>query len=168
MVTTDPSLQTSYGFISCCERNESIFFHYSQFTGDTENIQVGEEVEFEVDTDSLKGKLIARRIVSLPAGTVSYESVSQERYVGKVDQVPTLVRCYDHHRVGKRSGSISSDPGVGRIIYEKNGEVFYISYGFTDFNDQREIGCGDEVSFYMSTDKRWVSPSVMVLLIRTW
>jgi cold shock CspA family protein len=56
--------------------------------------------------------------------------------------------------VGKRSGSISSDPGVGRIIYEKNGEVFYISYGFTDFNDQREIGCGDEVSFYMSTDKR--------------
>lgn len=83
-----------------------------------------DEVEFEVDTDSAKGKLIARRVVLLPSGTVSFERISEERLLGKVDQEPTLVRSYNYfNKTPKRRGSLSdeSDPGLGRIIYERKG-----------------------------------------------
>ena len=33
--------QASFGFITCCERNESIFFHFSQFGGDPTELQLG-------------------------------------------------------------------------------------------------------------------------------
>lgn len=50
-----------------------------------------DEVEFEVGVDSRTGKLIARRLVLLPTGTVSFESISEERLLGKVDCEPKLI-----------------------------------------------------------------------------
>lgn len=50
-----------------------------------------DEIEFEVGTDSRTNKLIARRLVRLPAGTVSFESISEERLLGKVDCEPRVV-----------------------------------------------------------------------------
>lgn len=150
-------MQASFGFITCCERNESIFFHFSQYNGDPNDLQTGDEVEFEVSTDPEKGKLIARRLVLLPSGTVSFESVGEERLLGKVDVEPQLVRTSepDIHRGGsRRNMGEFRDPGLGRIIYERQGEFFFIPYGFTDVNDDREIHHGDEVSFYMATNKR--------------
>lgn len=145
----------SYGFISCCERNESIFFHFSQYNGDPNEIQPGDEVEFEVTTDSSKGKLIARRVVCLPPGTVSFESLSEERLLGKVEQEPLLVRNYSAFG-GRRASTSQDEPdlGIGRIVYEAKGEFFFVSYGFTDINDDRDIRTGDEVSFYMAQNKR--------------
>ena len=49
------------------------------------------------------------------------------------------------------------DPGMGRIIYERSGEFFFIPYAFTDVNDEREIRKGDEVSFYMAKNKRYTT-----------
>ena len=51
-----------------------------------------DEVEFEVGVDSRTGKLIARRLVLLPTGTVSFESISEERLLGKVDCEPKIIR----------------------------------------------------------------------------
>ena len=34
-------LQQSFGFITCCERNESIFFHFSQYSGDAGELRPG-------------------------------------------------------------------------------------------------------------------------------
>ena len=42
-------------------------------------------------TDTRTNKLIARRLVRLPAGTVSFESISEERLLGKVDCEPRVV-----------------------------------------------------------------------------
>ena len=50
-----------------------------------------DEIEFEVGTDTRTSKLIARRLVKLPAGTVSFESISEERLLGKVDCEPRMV-----------------------------------------------------------------------------
>ena len=54
-------------------------------------ICAADEIEFEVGTDSRTNKLIARRLVRLPAGTVSFESISEERLLGKVDCEPRVV-----------------------------------------------------------------------------
>ena len=78
---------------------------------------VSDEVEFEVDTDTSKGKLIARRIVCLPTGTVSFESVGEERLLGKVDLEPQFVRV-SPYKLGRKD---DLDSGLGRIVYERNG-----------------------------------------------
>eukprot|EP00731_Ephydatia_muelleri_P017162 Em0010g260a len=146
---------TSFGFITCCERNESIFFHFSQCSGseDPTDLKPGDEVEFEVGTDARTGKLIARRVVRLPSGTVSFESVGEERLLGKVECEPLITRVMDAPKL-KGSTKGTSDLGMGRIIYERNGECFFVPYAFTDVNDDREIHRGDEVSFYMARNKR--------------
>ncbi len=41
-------------------------------------------------TDMKTGKLIARRLVKLPTGTVSFESISDGRLLGKVDCEPSV------------------------------------------------------------------------------
>ena len=51
-----------------------------------------DEMEFEVGMDHRTSKLIARRLVTLPSGTVSFESMGHERLLGKVDSEPCLVR----------------------------------------------------------------------------
>lgn len=149
-------LMQSFGFITCCERNESIFFHFSQYSGDAGELRPGDEMEFEVGTDTRTGKLIARRVVRLPTGTVSFESISEDRLLGKVDCEPKIIAGVspsDNARRGSKSKSYN-DPGMGRIIYERSGEYFFVPYTFTDVNDEREIHKGDEVSFYMAKNKR--------------
>jgi cold shock CspA family protein len=152
-------LMPTFGFIICCERNESIFFHFSQYSGNSSDLRAGDEIEFEVGTDSRTNKLIARRLVKLPAGTVSFESISEERLLGKVDCEPRVVSggsgaSGEGGGKGGRSSKAYADPGMGRIIYERSGEFFFIPYAFTDVNDERDIHKGDEVSFYMAKNKR--------------
>ena len=55
-----------------------------------------------------------------------------------------------------QSSKSFTDPCMGRIIYERSGEFFFIPYAFTDINDERDIHKGDEVSFYMAKNKRCV------------
>ena len=62
-----------------------------------------DEIEFEVGTDSRTHKLIARRLVKLPDGTVSFESISEERLLGKVDCEPRVV-----------SGTLGAGEGGGK------------------------------------------------------
>ena len=74
-----------------------------------------DEIEFEVGTDSRTHKLIARRLVKLPAGTVSFESISEERLLGKVDCEPRVVS----------GGSGASGEGGGkggRVSWERERE----------------------------------------------
>lgn len=98
-------LQQSFGFITCCERNESIFFHFSQYSGKASDLSHGDEVEFEVGTDTRTSKLIARRLVKLPTGTVSFESISDGRLLGKVDCEPKVI-----------GGGATADGGSGRKV----------------------------------------------------
>ena len=72
-------------------------------------------MEFEVGTDSRSGKLIARRVVRLPTGTVSFESISEERLLGKVDCEPRFMGSGDREAAkGSR---------VGGSVGEENGNL---------------------------------------------
>lgn len=62
----------SYGFIQCCERQARLFFHFSQFTGNTEHLKIGDPVEFEMTYDRRTGKPIASTVTKIAPEVVSF------------------------------------------------------------------------------------------------
>lgn len=61
----------SYGFIQCCERQARLFFHFSQFSGNTEHLKIGDPVEFEMTYDRRTGKPIASIVTKIAPEVVS-------------------------------------------------------------------------------------------------
>ncbi|KAF9421979.1 hypothetical protein HW555_002199 [Spodoptera exigua] len=55
----------SCGFIQCCERQARLFFTFSQFSGNTENLKIGDPVEFELQYDRHTGKPIVSTVTKI-------------------------------------------------------------------------------------------------------
>ncbi|CAH0703314.1 unnamed protein product [Spodoptera exigua] len=53
----------SCGFIQCCKRQARLFFNFSQFSGNTENMKIGDPVEFELQYDRHTGKPIVSTVL---------------------------------------------------------------------------------------------------------
>ncbi|XP_057212015.1 cold shock domain-containing protein E1 isoform X3 [Triplophysa rosa] len=132
-------LLASYGFIQCSERQARLFFHCSQYNGNLQELKIGDDVEFEVSSDRRTGKPIAVKLVKIKA-----EMLPEERISGQV------VSAIPSHLDGK------SAPGqvpTGSVCYERNGEVFYLTYTPDDVEGNITLDTGDKVSFYMETNK---------------
>uniref|UniRef100_A0A8C9VCS5 Cold shock domain containing E1, RNA-binding n=1 Tax=Scleropages formosus TaxID=113540 RepID=A0A8C9VCS5_SCLFO len=131
-------LLTSYGFIQCSERQARLFFHCSQYSGNLQELKLGDDVEFEVSSDRRTGKPIAIKLVKIKP------KVPEERITGQVvSAVPT-------HLDGKAA------PGqlpTGSVCYERNGEVFYLTYTPEDVEGNAQLDTGDKVSFLMETNE---------------
>ncbi|TTH08279.1 Cold shock domain-containing protein E1 [Bagarius yarrelli] len=132
-------LLSSYGFIQCSERQARLFFHCSQYNGNLQELKIGDDVEFEVSSDKRTGKPIAVKLVKIKA-----EVLPEERISGQV------VSAIPNHLDGR------SAPGqvpTGSVCYERNGEVFYLTYTPDDVEGNQQLETGDKVSFYMETNK---------------
>ncbi|KTF74150.1 hypothetical protein cypCar_00012857 [Cyprinus carpio] len=132
-------LLASYGFIQCSERQARLFFHCSQYNGNLQELKIGDDVEFEVSSDRRTGKPVAVKLVKIKA-----EMLPEERISGQV------VSAIPSHLDGK------SAPGqvpTGSVCYERNGEVFYLTYTPEDVEGNVTLDTGDKVSFYMETNK---------------
>ncbi|XDV49127.1 hypothetical protein PO909_018437 [Leuciscus waleckii] len=151
-------LLTSYGFIQCSERQARLFFHCSQYNGNLQELKIGDDVEFEVSSDRRTGKPIAVKLVKIKA-----EMLPEERISGQVGPdlhaspltvlhgfIHPVVSAIPSHLDGK------SAPGqvpTGSVCYERNGEVFYLTYAPDDVEGNVSLDTGDKVSFYMETNK---------------
>ncbi|XP_073765276.1 cold shock domain-containing protein E1 isoform X7 [Danio rerio] len=151
-------LLTSYGFIQCSERQARLFFHCSQYNGNLQELKIGDDVEFEVSSDRRTGKPIAVKLVKIKA-----EMLPEERISGQVGPdlhaspltvlhgfIHPVVSAIPSHLDGK------SAPGqlpTGSVCYERNGEVFYLTYTLEDVEGNVSLDIGDKVSFYMETNK---------------
>nr|XP_020491605.1 cold shock domain-containing protein E1 isoform X4 [Labrus bergylta] len=132
-------LLTSYGFIQCSERQARLFFHCSQYNGNLQELKIGDDVEFELSSDRRTGKPIAVKLLKIKP-----EVLPEERISGQV------VSSIPMHLDGK------SAPGqvpTGSVCYERNGEVFYLTYTPDDVEGNLHLDTGDKVSFYMDTNK---------------
>uniref|UniRef100_A0A3P8UNU9 Cold shock domain-containing protein E1 n=1 Tax=Cynoglossus semilaevis TaxID=244447 RepID=A0A3P8UNU9_CYNSE len=151
-------LLTSYGFIQCSERHDRLFFHCSQFNGNLQDLKIGDDVEFEVSSDRRTGKPIAVKLLKIKPEVLPEERISGQ--VGpELHAYPvTVLHGYIHpvvsaiplHLDGK------SAPGqvpTGSVCYERNGEVFYLTYTPDDIEGNIHLDTGDKVSFYMETNK---------------
>ncbi|XP_072558319.1 cold shock domain-containing protein E1 isoform X5 [Paramormyrops kingsleyae] len=141
-------LLTSYGFIQCSERQARLFFHCSQYSGNLQELKLGDDVEFEVSSDRRTGKPIAVKLVKIKP------EVPEERISGQVGTdlhaAQLVVSPVPTHLDGKAA------PGqvpTGSVCYERNGEVFYLTYTQEDVEGQLHLETGDKVSFFMETNK---------------
>ncbi|XP_069383181.1 cold shock domain-containing protein E1 isoform X23 [Paralichthys olivaceus] len=132
-------LLTSYGFIQCSERQDRLFFHCSQYNGNLQELKIGDDVEFEVSSDRRTGKRIAVKLLKIKP-----EVLPEERISGQV------VSSIPVHLDGK-SGPVQAPNGS--VCYERNGEVFYLTYTPDDVEGNIHLDTGDKVSFYMETNK---------------
>uniref|UniRef100_A0AAY4E3L8 Cold shock domain-containing protein E1 n=1 Tax=Denticeps clupeoides TaxID=299321 RepID=A0AAY4E3L8_9TELE len=151
-------LLTSYGFIQCSERQARLFFHCSQYNGNLQELKIGDDVEFEVSLDRRTGKPIAVKLVKIKP-----EVLPEERISGQVgaDMHPSpfaVLHGYIHPVVSAIPSHLDgkSAPGqvpTGSVCYERNGEVFYLTYTPDDVDGNSHLETGDKVSFYMDTNK---------------
>lgn len=125
----------SYGFIQCCERQARLFFHFSQFSGNTEHLKIGDPVEFEMTYDRRTGKPIASTVTKIAPEVV----LSEARVTGTVTT--------------ELKGEGSGD-NTGRISYENRGECFFLPYTKDDVEGNVTLRTGDAVSFQIATNQR--------------
>ncbi|XP_074499004.1 cold shock domain-containing protein E1 isoform X12 [Sebastes fasciatus] len=151
-------LLTSYGFIQCSERQARLFFHCSQYNGNLQELKIGDDVEFEVSSDRRTGKPIAVKLLKIKPEVLPEERISGQ--VGPdVHAYPfTVLHGYIHPVVSAIPVHLDgkSAPGqvpTGSVCYERNGEVFYLTYTPDDVEGNIHLDTGDKVSFYMETNK---------------
>uniref|UniRef100_A0A3P8YH27 Cold shock domain-containing protein E1 n=1 Tax=Esox lucius TaxID=8010 RepID=A0A3P8YH27_ESOLU len=128
-------LLTSYGFIQCSERQARLFFHCSQYNGNLQELKIGDDVEFEVSSDRRTGKPIAVKLLKIKP-----EVLPEERISGQV------VSAISTHLDSK------STPGqvpTGSVCYERNGEVFYLTYTPDDIEGNMHLDTGDKYVFHI-------------------
>lgn len=138
----------SYGFVQCCDRDARLFFHYSEFKGDMDAVNIGDAVEFQMSFDRRSGRPIAVDLIRVDVNSVSCEVLSEERYIGSVVQEAKPPK--------QKNGMAGSVDGLGRVTYEHNGEFFFIPYALDDIvdNGNTHVKPGDQVTFFIATDKR--------------
>uniref|UniRef100_A0A8C9H2P1 Cold shock domain containing E1 n=1 Tax=Piliocolobus tephrosceles TaxID=591936 RepID=A0A8C9H2P1_9PRIM len=129
----------AFGFIERGDVVKEIFFHYSEFKGDLETLQPGNDVEFTIKDRN--GKEVATDVRLLPQGTVIFEDISIEHFEGTVTKV-----------IPKVPSKNQNDPLPGRIKVD-----FLIPkelpFGDKDTKSKVTLLEGGHVRFNISTDR---------------
>jgi len=135
------SMKDTYGFIERADAVREIFFHFSEFTGNLEDLALGDDVEFSVQ--SRNAKEVAVNIKPLPEGTVIFEDVGVEIRRGKITKT-----------LRGSQGRRHSDPLAGRITYETVKGPIDIPFGDKDQAGDYSLHQDDLVQFRIATDRR--------------
>uniref|UniRef100_A0A8V5HAD0 Cold shock domain-containing protein E1 n=1 Tax=Melopsittacus undulatus TaxID=13146 RepID=A0A8V5HAD0_MELUD len=134
------AMKEAFGFIERGDVVKEIFFHYSEFKGDLEALQPGDDVEFTIKDRN--GKEVATDVRLLPQGTVIFEDISIEHFEGTVTKV-----------IPKVPSKNQSDPLPGRIkvdfVIPKE-----LPFGDKDTKSKVTLLESDHVRFNISTDRR--------------
>ena len=73
--------------------------------------------------------------------------------------LPGELSC--HFLLSLQNASPNQD-NLGRVTHEQKGECFFLPFGLEDVEDGSIPKTGDEVAFYIATDKRWVSEFLLI------
>jgi len=136
-------LLNSYGFIEYGNQEARIFFHYSEYNGSPQELQVGGPVEFTATSDYKNNRPVAIRVRPLPAGSVEIDTVCDIPVTGVVES-----------EARPSSSSQTSDQGLGTVSYDRNGEVMFLPFSLRDVERGGTLTKGDVVSFLIATDRR--------------
>ncbi|KAK2497752.1 hypothetical protein MC885_006134 [Smutsia gigantea] len=129
-------MKEAFGFFERGDVVKEIFFHYSEFKGDLETLQPGDDVEFTIKDRN--GKEVATDVRLLPQGTVIFEDTSIEHFEGTVTKV-----------IPKVPSKNQNDSLPGRI---KVDFVIPKELPFGDTKSKVTLLEGAHVRFNISTD----------------
>eukprot|EP01117_Protostelium_nocturnum_P004597 TRINITY_DN165_c0_g1_i1.p1 TRINITY_DN165_c0_g1~~TRINITY_DN165_c0_g1_i1.p1 ORF type:complete len:1096 (+),score=427.06 TRINITY_DN165_c0_g1_i1:121-3408(+) len=144
------SVKNSFGFIKCPEREEEVYFHFSELDN-VDSVVPGTELEFSVVKNSWFKKLLAIRIKTLNKGSVKFApgKPNEVRYTGIVDR--ELKGRGREGFGGKISYKTDDSPAVeeggiaGLTLIDFNGE---------DVDSRYALRRGDKVEFSIAEDAR--------------
>jgi cold shock CspA family protein len=97
-------LRDTFGKIEREDAYKETFFHFADYKDTSQLPRIGLNVEFEVE--SRLGKEIASNIRALPPGTVDFDELSQQFFVGRITKA-----------------SLPNNNSTGHLIYESEGKV---------------------------------------------
>ena len=80
------ALKDGFGFLETEKHDKEIFFHFSNYSGNPEKLEVGTEVRYTVYNREKGGKLSAENVCSVERGTIPDHEVAnpEETLNGKV------------------------------------------------------------------------------------
>jgi cold shock CspA family protein len=145
------ALKDSYGFIQCCDRDERLFFHFTEVVN-CPNLREGDEVDFAIEKDR-EGRNVGRAIKVLPPGSVSSEKVLVEQVDGTIDR-----ELRQSKKSGRNSGPPTRDEGRGRdffgglVVCEVDGQQLRLPFEGEDV-DSPGIVRREEGSLPLKGDK---------------
>jgi cold shock CspA family protein len=140
------SLKDGFGFIKCADQELSIFFHFSEVLEQSHIIDIGQEVEFTIENDTISRRQHATRIRFLPKGSVKFETVSSEKYVGVIDQEASMMR-------NMKSPSKQKEQEYGLIRCYRDGKEVDVFYSLRDCRPREVPRFCDKVEFILVTKK---------------
>ncbi|XP_046389893.1 cold shock domain-containing protein E1 [Ischnura elegans] len=148
------SMKDNFGFIERADVVREIFFHFSETKGIRDELRLGDDVEFTIQ--SRNGKEVACSISRLPAGTVIFEDVGEEIIKGQV--LKPIERGGGNNSGqggGQQQRHQQADPLPGRIRYRNSEHVeTEIPFGDKDQKGDFTLRHGDWVEFRIATDRR--------------
>ena len=127
------SLMGSSGIITCCDRPDELYFHFSQVSKRDLPLSIGQEVRFEIRKQN--GTPNACNLITLPKGTVSIEVIDDEIVHG------TIERALKNDRGRQQS--------IGRISFNDESLPFCRE----DVNQFQKLSIGDPVAFCIVTHR---------------
>lgn len=143
----------SYGFIQCMNKENRLFFHFSEFYGS--DMEVGDTVEFDISYDKKTSKPIA---VNVERCSQSQETVVESRISGTV---ATPARHIDSNGRGDATAAADS---MGSVCYQRGGETFFVPYCQTDTHNKSVLSIGDTVEFVLAeVDNIYMAKKVKLL-----
>ncbi|XP_076170073.1 cold shock domain-containing Unr isoform X2 [Ptiloglossa arizonensis] len=137
------SMKENFGFIERADIVKEIFFHFSEAKSMKEELRLGDDVEFTIQTRH--GKEVACNITKLPPGSIIFEKVSNEIVKGQVLKPLERGTAARHQ----------NDPLPGRIRY-RDTDHFEVEIPFGDKDQKGDFTLrhGDWVQFRIATDTR--------------
>ncbi|XP_017787801.1 PREDICTED: cold shock domain-containing protein E1 [Habropoda laboriosa] len=137
------SMKENFGFIERADVVKEIFFHFSEAKSMKEELRLGDDVEFIIQ--SRNGKEVACNITKLPPGSIVFEEVSSEIVKGQVLKPLERGTAARHQ----------NDPLPGRIRYrDTDHSDVEIPFGDKDQKGDFTLRHGDWVQFRIATDTR--------------
>ncbi|ESO08921.1 hypothetical protein HELRODRAFT_190661 [Helobdella robusta] len=121
------SMKENFGFIERADVVREIFFHFTEFKGNIEDLMLGDD-----------NKEVAINVIQIPEGTVIFEDVTKTLQMSSEESLHSTV-------VG---------PSFGRILYQTIGGPLEILFGERDRIGEFTLLTGDIVEFYIATDRR--------------
>uniref|UniRef100_A0A7G3AQ78 Putative inner membrane n=1 Tax=Lutzomyia longipalpis TaxID=7200 RepID=A0A7G3AQ78_LUTLO len=141
-------LKENFGFIETLDHDEEVFFHFSNFYGNTNNLELGHEVEYTLSTRGTATSggncLPAENVKIVPKGTINQPKVHDAVYNGVVARP---LRCINPDQ--------AEYCGVINLISDAGDVVSTHEFGITSLVNKRDLlQKNDAVSFKLDTKGR--------------
>ncbi|XP_052862597.1 cold shock domain-containing protein E1 [Anopheles cruzii] len=130
-------LKENFGFIETVEHDQEVFFHFSNFVGNSNTLELGQEVEYTRSTRNAMntGNCIpAENVKVLPKGTIVQSKVLPENFNGSVVRP---LRCINPDQ--------EEYCGLVQVKSEQGDSLSTHEFGITSLKNKRDLLQKDDV-----------------------